>query len=97
MTKWQHIEVRILQSYTITVRPGGLADYSRLAPAPNKIMAHGELGFDQLQYKRGRGIDIEKAVDNLIDLLGEDGWEPFTVLKGEVLSEPIWYLKRGAD
>lgn len=59
----------------------------------NKILYFNNENLDA----RGVSQDLDETlifIENELDILGKDGWEPYNTTKGDNLWEIIFYLKR---
>ncbi len=86
MNQWVILRVGISDNNYFEVAPQGRIDLNDLLPKPKEIINDKVFNADKLRFENY--FDAIKARHFLLDILGNNGWEPFAVDRGDI------YFKR---
>ena len=85
-SQWEILRVENLHTKYFYVVPHGRINFDDLLPRPKEITYSKLYNADELRFENE--YDATKARHFLIDILGNNGWEPFAVDDGSI------YFKR---
>ncbi len=86
MTKWELLRVGRVYGKYFDVAPHVRINLDGLSPKPKEVKYIGYKNSDELLFENDN--DSVKAKHALLDILGDEGWEPYATEDGDI------YLKR---